>query len=147
MLSWAGRRHGGRYLVVWCQVSQRGWDDYAGSEFVVEFQLSIEPIVGASSDRRQRFGAMLDGVGREEIRQMQNHVIASLTCPPAQHPLLQISQLREWYLGRFRRIEQPYSGGEDIWLRYASKEHVVNWARFILRKLPACFENVASWED
>ena len=45
LLSWM-LPHGNRSLVTWCQVSQDGWDNYSGSKFTVEFQLSDEPIAG-----------------------------------------------------------------------------------------------------
>jgi len=145
MLSWA-RRQGDRYLVVWCQVSQDGWDDYAGSKFTVEFQLSDEPTVGAHSIRRQRFPKMLDDNAREEIRTIQNSVIASLRYLPAHHPALHISETaRTWYLEKFRNIDQPYSERDDIWLRYGREEHVAAWAHFIIRNLPACLKQAETW--
>ena len=114
MLSWA-RPQGDRHLVVWCQVSRDGWDNYAGSQFTVEFQLSDEAIVGARSIRRQRLPRMLDDSGREESRTIQNGVIASLPHPPANHPALHISEAtRASYLKKFRKIDPPHSASDDI---------------------------------
>jgi hypothetical protein len=145
MLSWV-RAQQDRYLVVWCQVSQDGWDSYAGSKFTVEFQLSYEPIVGARDIRRQRLPKMLDDGGREEIRTIQNEVIASLLYPPAHHPTLHISEgVRAWYLEQFRRIDHPHSNLDDIWFRYASEKHLATWAQFIIRKLPGCLEQAETW--
>jgi hypothetical protein len=42
MLGWQ-RRQAEEHLVFWFQCSRDGWDDYAGSKFIVEFQLSEEP--------------------------------------------------------------------------------------------------------
>jgi hypothetical protein len=145
MLSWA-RPQQDKYLVMWCQVSQDGWDSYAGAKFTVEFQLSDEPIVGARHIRRQRFPKMLDSTGREEIRTIQNKVIASLQYPPAHYPALHTSEtVRAWYLEKFRRIDHPYGDLDDIWLRYGSEEHLATWAQFIIRKLPDCFEQAETW--
>jgi hypothetical protein len=145
MLSWA-RPQRERYLVVWCQVSQDGWDDCAGSKFTVEFQLSYTPIVGAPHDRRQRLPTMLDGQGREEIRSIQNLVIESLPTPPSSHPTLHISEaVRTWYLDKFRRVDHPYGDQDDIWLRYRDKEHVATWAQFIIRNLPRCLDRADGW--
>lgn len=145
MLSWA-RPQGDRYLVVWCQVSQDGWDDYAGSRFTVEFQLSDEAIVGARHVRRERFSKMLDDNGREQIRTIQNCVIASLRYPPAHHPALHISETtRAWYLEKFQKVDHPYSNWDDIWLRYGSKEHVATWAQFIIRNLPNWLKQAEAW--
>ena len=129
----------GRYLVVWCQVSQFGRDDYAGSQFTVEFQLSDEAIVGAKSVRRRRFPKMVDDSGREEIRTIQNGVIASLQRPPANHPLAGETK-------SFQRIDQPYSERDDIWLRYGCEEHLVSWARLIINQLPSCLKQAEAWD-
>src|SRR6266404_1231566 len=110
------------------------------------FQLSDEPIVGARHIRRQRFPKMLDSTGREEIRTIQNKVIASLQYPPAHYPALHTSEtVRAWYLEKFRRIDHPYGDLDDIWLRYGSEEHLATWAQFIIRKLPDCFEQAETW--
>ncbi len=139
LLSWR-RPQRGRYLVVWCQVSQYPWDDYSGSKFTVEFQLSDEAIVAAKSVRRRRFPKMLDDSGREEIRTIQNGVIASLQRPPANHPLLHL------YLKGFQRIDQPYSERDDIWLRYGCEEHLVTWARLIINHLPSWLKQAEAWD-
>jgi hypothetical protein len=145
LLSWA-RRRDDRYLVAWCQVSQSGWDDYAGSRFTVEFQLSDEAIVGTSAVHRQRFSSMLSDGGREEMREIQNRVIACLPTPPASHPLLHISAaVRAYYLKSFQRTDQPYSEREDVWLSYRSTEDVNAWAQFIIRNLPVFFKCTEAW--
>ena len=142
MLSWA-RPQRARQLVVWCQVSQAGWDDYVGSKFVVEFQVSDEPVVGAKSIFRRRFGKMLDAEEREEVRGLQNQVIASLRSPPSNHPMLRAPEkVRTWYLDQFKRIDRPYSDQDDIWFRYAKDEHIATWADLIIRKLPNCFDEI-----
>lgn len=146
LLSWM-RPQRGRFLVVWCQVSQSGWDDYAGSKFTVEFQLSDEAIVGAESVRRRRLPNMLDDDGREEIRIIQNAVIASLQRPPANHPLLHAGEtVRAYYLKGFHRIEQSYSERDDIWLRYGCEEHLVTWARLIIDHLHSCLTEAEAWD-
>src|SRR5262249_32734665 len=103
MLSWV-RQQGGRHLVVWCQVSQYGGHDYGGSKFIIDFTLSNKRIFGARQIRRQRLPKMLDEIEREEIRAIQNSVIASLRSPPAHHPALHASEtVRSWYMEKFRR--------------------------------------------
>jgi hypothetical protein len=145
LLSWAHRR-GERYLVVWCQVSQSGWDSYAGSKFTVELQLSSEPVVGARAVHRQRLATMLNGIEREELRSIQNGIIDSLEQPPASYPLLHISAaVRIHYLKLFERIEEPYGERDDVWLRYKNRQHVAEWAQFIIRILPGCFRSAQAW--
>jgi hypothetical protein len=146
LMSWI-RPHSERYLVVWCQVSQSGWDDYAGSKFTVEFQLSDEAVLGAKSVHRRRFPTMLDDNGRDEMRTIQNRVIASLRRPPANHPLLHAGEtIGAYYLKSFQRIDQPYSERDDIWLRYGCEEHLVTWARLIINHLPSCLKQAEAWD-
>ena len=147
MLSWV-RPEGTGYLVVWCQAAQSGWDMYSGSQFTMEFQRSAAPAVGAIPSRRRRLPKMLDDNGREEIRAIQNAVIGALRQPPPTHPLLTDTEsLRDWYLRKFRPVDTPYSTGDDIWLRYASEQHVAVWAAFILSRLPDCLKQAEAWPE
>jgi hypothetical protein len=146
-LSWV-RPRGELYIGVWCQADQRGWDTYAGSKFVVEFQLGPEPIIGGKTIRRERIASMLSAAEREEVRAIQNQVIASLRPPPRDHSFLNVSEeVSILYLKRFMSIEQPYSDRDDIWFRYASKKDVDRWARFLITKLPDCLRQVEMWDD
>lgn len=146
LLSWS-RPADDSYIVVWCQVSQNGWDDYAGSKFVVEFQRSSEPVVGALPARGHRLSGLLSEQDRERVRSVQNEVIRSLRRPPQSHPALQISaKVSAWYLGQFDEVAEPYSERNDVWLRYASPEHVDRWAQFILESLPECIRAAETWE-
>lgn len=144
MLSWV-RPQRANYLVVWCQVSQDGWDEYVGSKFTVEFQLSDEPVVGVHHRHRQRLPTMLTCEEREELRTIQNAVISSLRHPPASHPMLESDVVRKWYLKRLRTIDQPYRDRDDIWFRYASEAHLIAWAEFILGGLGRRFEQAEAW--
>jgi hypothetical protein len=137
-LSWS-RHNDNLYTVLWCQVSQDGWDEYAGSKFTVEFQRSAEPVVGSRSIQRKRIGKLLSGLQREEIRGTQNKVIASLRKPPKNHPFLSVSpDLTKSYLAKFEQDPDPYPPTQDIWLRYAKPEHVDAWATFLVGAMPQC---------
>jgi len=139
-LSWARPRAQAQgYLVVWFQVSRAAWDDFGGSQFTVNFELSGEPVVGANSSRCwQRFPIMLDYGGREEVRILQNGVISSLHPPPADYPpLLEYNErVRSFYFERFQPINEPYPELYDIWLRYCCEDHLATWSQFIAGKLP-----------
>ncbi len=137
-LSWA-RQHNERYTVLWCQVSRDGWDDYAGSQFVVELQRSDSPEVGAHPNTRTRIAKLLTDEQRSEMRRLQNQVITGLSRPPRTHPTLQVSsEVTKWYLEKFEPVSVPYRANEDIWLRYSKPEHVEAWADFLRRVLPGC---------
>ena len=144
LLGWS-RAHSDAHIVVWCQISQDGWDSYAGSKFVVEFQLSPEPVIGTG--RSERLASLLSPEEREEVRSIQNEVIAGLHRPPASHPTLHISQqVTEWYLAKFGPVCEPYPERHDIWFRYASPDHVARWALFIIGRLPKCIGEL-EWRE
>lgn len=145
LLGWS-RPHGDAHIVVWCQISQDGWDSYAGSKFVVEFQRSNEPIIGARATHRHRLAKFLSLEDRDEIRSIQNAVIAALHRPSPTHPNLHISpQVTEWYLDKFNPVTEPYPENYDIWFRYSSPEHITRWTSFIVSKLPKCLSVVEGW--
>lgn len=147
MLSWV-RPRGELYIGVWCQADQRGWDTYAGSKFVVEFQLGHEPLIGWNTVCRQRISRMLSAAEREEVRTIQNEVIAALRRPPENYPLLNVcEQVTTIYLNKFTSVDQPYWEADDIWFRYASKEDVDRWGKFFVAKLPNCFRQVELWDE
>jgi hypothetical protein len=146
-LAWY-RPHGDAFIVVWCQISHDGWDSFAGSKFIIEFQRSSEPISGLARSHRQRFARFLSPQEREEARSIQNAVIAALHHPPSNHPDLHISQqITDYYLAQFRPVREPYPEIHDIWFRYASQEHVSQWAAFIVSKLPKCIGVVEGWAN
>jgi hypothetical protein len=62
VLSWV-RPRGELYKGFWCQADQRGWDTYAGSKFVAEFQLGHEPLIGWNTVCRQRIRSMSSAQG------------------------------------------------------------------------------------
>jgi hypothetical protein len=147
MLSW-WRPQSDRCVVFWCQVFRGAWDPFAGSQFTVEFQLCLEPVVGCAGARRARIARLLDGAALEELRTIQNGVIASLPRPPRNHPVLQMGgKARESYLDRFRPIDAPYSSEQDVWLRYRCEADVRRWGRFVLARLPGCLSQVQGWNQ
>jgi hypothetical protein len=141
-LSWS-RQQAGQYTVLWCQVSRDGWDDSAGSKFVVEFQRSESPEAGAPSSARFRLAKLLSDEQRAEIWRLQSQVIASLARPLRTHSMLHVSpEVTRWYLEKFEPLRGAYSSGEDLWLRYAQPEHVQMWADFLCHVVPDCVEAI-----
>jgi hypothetical protein len=137
-LSWA-RQHNGRYTVLWCQVSRDGWDEYAGSKFVVEFQRSDNPEVGACPGTRARIAKLLTDEQRDEVLRLQNQVISCLARPPRTHGTLHVSpEVTRWYLEKFEPVLTPYRVDDDVWFRYARPEHVIAWAELLRRVIPGC---------
>jgi hypothetical protein len=143
-LSWS-RPCGERHLVVWCQVSRDGWDAFAGSKFVVEFQVSPKPLVGGASACRRRLTTLLDDAGRARVREIQNAVISHLPRPPRTHPPLVVSpRTAKWYLAKFELVGDPYTERDDVWFRYAGADDVRRWAEFIAERMPECISAMES---
>ena len=123
-LSWA-RRRGDKYTVLWCQISRDGWDEYVGSQFTLEFQRSVDSAVGSRSTQRKRIAKLLSDTQREDVRLVQNNIVATLRHPPANYFKLSVSpEVTQWYLAKFEQDTTPYPHNHDIWLRYAKTEHV-----------------------
>jgi hypothetical protein len=105
-------------------------------------------VIGAGDKdaRRERIASFLSPEEREEIRSIQNAIIASLQYPPKSHPILHVAQeVTEIYLKEFKAVSESYPEQSDIWFRYASPEHIARWAHFILGKLPKCIAVAEAW--
>lgn len=135
MLGWY-KPHEGQQLVLWFQCSQHGWDPHTGSQFTLEFQLADRPEIGVGFRNRSRFYEFLTAEELEEVRAYQNAVIAALTSPPEGHWSELDGRVREWYLGQFEPVEEPYTVNQDVWLRYGRESDVVRWAEFLLPRVP-----------
>ena len=120
----------------WFQCSQSGWDAYTGSQFTLEFQESIDATPGGAG-RRARFGRLLTGSEREQVRSLQNVVIRKLRKPPSTHWAHTMAEsTRRWYFAGFDEVAVPYRESDDVWLRYADEADVTAWARFLVPLLP-----------
>ena len=130
---------GDRYVVFWLQCSQDGWDTYAGSKFVVEFQFSPSATIGAAGVGcvRERLPHFLSEAELNRARELQNRVIAKLQRPPSDYFVLQMeTRVVNWYLEKFEPVHQPYKSTDDIWFRYHDESDVRQWAEFVLNLLP-----------
>lgn len=128
---------GTNYLVFWFQVSLDGWDDYAGSKFIVEFQLSDSQTSGSPSGFRARIPRFLKEIEFARIRHIQDSVIASLPKPPTDHPALMINpETSTWYLKKFKPIAENYDSMSDIWFRYHQLSDIRIWAELVASVLP-----------
>jgi hypothetical protein len=136
-----------RFLLFWFQCSQDGWDAFAGSKFVVEFQFSTLDRLGAFEDEcvRDRFPHFLDVPDLKRIREMQNIVIGKLPPPPEDYFMLHAGdKLKNWYLDKFKLVERDYKPDDDIWLRYHDEEDVISWSEFVLEMLPKVLARVTA---
>jgi hypothetical protein len=121
------------YIVFWFQVSRDGWDEYAGSHFIVEFQISNKPIIGAGQhNMRWRLPKFLNEGELEQVRQMQNNVIGKLKKPDCNYRIFHFGDdIAKWYLAKFQLVDEKYLPTDDIWFRYKDKEDVERWGAFL----------------
>jgi hypothetical protein len=76
-LGWTAQTSESEHFTFWFQLSRDGWDDHAGSSFVVEFQRAPSPTPGALGlgTRRNRIGDLLSKEDRALVTPMQNDVV------------------------------------------------------------------------
>ena len=135
MLGWY-KPFGDQFIVFWFQVSRDGWDKYACSKFILEFQVSAKPVIGAGH-QRWRLPKFLNADELEHVRRMQNVVIAKLEKPDRGYYIFQLGDdVVKWYLAKFHLVHERYSSTDDIWLRYKDREDVERWAVFVKGVLP-----------
>jgi hypothetical protein len=142
MLGWS-KPYRDRFLVFWFQCSRDGWDPFAGSKFVVEFQLDSISEPGGGGDRH-RLSHFLDPEQLERVKGHQNAVIAKLRKPSPDYFILQMEErVRDWYLGQFTPLSEAPSNQSDVWLRYHDAEDVRRWAAFVQDLLPGIVKRIA----
>jgi hypothetical protein len=126
------------FVVFWVQCDKYGWDAFSGSRFVLEFQRGKEPGIGLSANepKRLRLGRILSDKEREDVRTLQNQVIARLPAAPSNHPAFG-ANIPVWFLDQFKPIAKPYGATDDLWLRYYSEADVTAWAEFLEPLLPS----------
>jgi len=70
------------YLIIWFQCSRDGYDQFAGSKFIVEIQISETNEIGTTSIVRQRIPFFLSAKDFESITKIENEVKEKLQKPP-----------------------------------------------------------------
>lgn len=115
MLSWH-ERVGEQYLVVWCQHSSEAWSSTAGGRFVVELQLSDDPVPGSDTGVRARLGLdLLDGAAVAQGQRLRAGVMAALGITSA---------------------DPNYDTDHQLWFRYATASDVLIAAEFLVEHFP-----------
>ena len=145
MLGWY-KPVGTSFLVFWFQCGPRHWDDFEGSGFIVEFQASDEPVIGQGGPgcKRERLPELLNDEQLENLRRIQNRVIAQLSPPPKTHPVFQISpEYTRMVLKEFQPVAKNALNIHQFWHRYYTVEDVRRWAALILDLLPDTLKRFA----
>jgi hypothetical protein len=151
------RIHGGKlryfkplnqgYFVITLQIDKYGYIGlFGGSEFVVTLQV-IPQIDADHFDRypypQEQLNRLLSAERLEELRALQNQVIARLTPPAPDDPeMLQLAATpgglsRDGVIKRyFSQHDKPYRLGQGEWFRFADAEDVRRACEFVIAVLP-----------
>jgi hypothetical protein len=143
-LSWQRPADDG-FLLVWFQCDKWGWDKHSGSGFFINFQ--IAPTSEPGHGRTERLQYFLPVAELEEVRAIQNGVIARLAPPPTEYVDLlrreftrlyprSAAQMLDTYLGAFKPVTEPYRSTWDFTLRYYDEVDVGHWATLLQRVCP-----------
>ncbi len=128
-LAWI-RQEGEEYLQFWVRISPMGTNRFAGSSFQIVFQRSASPQTSAQlvEGVRRRLTDSLSVEELEQVRALQNEVIARLPAPPPDFGQPKIHESLLAYLQeQFQPIETEYAEESDIWFRYRTQEDVCRW--------------------
>jgi hypothetical protein len=130
------------FVVAWVQLTRSpdafGW---YGSRFIIEFRRGAEPRAGVLGPGF-RFCQLLDDVGRERVRAIQNAVIRRLPPPPARVLRMLDDQARECYLAQGRQVTAAYGPDDDIWFRHRDERDLDAWFRLLPVLLPGVLDAV-----
>jgi hypothetical protein len=132
----------GEFVVAWVQPTRNpdafGW---YGSRFIIEFRRGAQPRTGVLGPGF-RFCQLLDDVGLERVRAVQNAVIRRLPPAPAQVLRTLGKQARDQYLAQGRQVTAPYRPSDDIWFRYRDERDLDAWFRLLPGLLPGVLDAV-----
>jgi len=120
------------YLVIWFQCSQDGFDQFAGSKFIVEIQISKSNEIGTASIVRQRIPFFLTENDFAEIAQIENQIKDKLQKPPKTYYIFSLAEdIQNWYKKKFEKINSTYNNSSDIWFIYFDQTDIEKWIRII----------------
>ena len=130
------RPAGREFVVAWVQPTRTpdasGW---YGSRFIIEFRRGAQPRAGVLGPGF-RFCQLLDDVGRERVRDVQNAVIRRLPPAPARVLRTLDERARDEYLAQGRQVTAAYRPGQDVWFRYRDERDLDAWFRLLRVLLP-----------
>lgn len=109
--------------------------DLYGTQFTVEIFCSFEV------DDRERLFFLLNVEELEEMRTIQNRMVARL--PPMPVDIPSYFRLHHDLRQRDRQmVDEPFYPRHDVWMRYRDEEDLLAWTPFVARLLPQMFERV-----
>jgi hypothetical protein len=132
-------------LTLWFEAEDSNWDPLWGSAFTMELErVPHEFEKKFRRETRAKFSALLDRDDLEELRAMNNEVIAALpgTTRDAAIYLVDTASGQDVVFAGVRAQKTPYGLGWNVWMRYLDSDHIVAWADFLRPRLPALVAKV-----
>lgn len=116
-----------QYLIIWFQCSRDGFDQYAGSKFIVEIQIGNSREIGDSLDRL-RIPYFLTQDELDNIKRTENEIKSKLRKPPKSHHIFARSEdVQKWYIKKFENDNVVYNNSSDIWFIYFDNSDIKKW--------------------
>ena len=136
------------HFTVWAQNDKWPFDPWVGSRFLVELQRAPVCAVGATHGAlRLRLQLLLTDAEREEVRTLQNAVIAKCRIPTEEEhrQIMGFGLLPgNEYEASCRLIEGDFDPRLDLWLRYLDEADCHGWGEFLESWLPKALDRFAS---
>ncbi|MFT3947843.1 MAG: hypothetical protein QM763_12815 [Agriterribacter sp.] len=119
------------YFIIWFQCSQDGFDQYAGSKFIVETQIGNTAEIGAGL-HRHRIPYFLTESELDKIKITENEIKDKLHKPPKTHFIFTMSEdVQKWYKKKFEKDNTTYTNSSDIWFIYFDTIDIHKWVRIL----------------
>ena len=120
------------YLVIWFQCSQDGFDQFAGSKFIVEIQVSKTNEIGTASIVRKRIPFFLKEIDFDNIVRIENEIKDKLQKPPKSYFIFSLPEnIQTWYKKKFEKATTKYNNSSDIWFEYFDQTDIEKWIKLI----------------
>lgn len=120
------------YLVIWFQCSQDGFDQFAGSKFIVEIQISKTNEIGTTSIIRERIPFFLTEKDFENIVRVENEIKDKLQKPPNTYFIFSLPEnIQNLYKKKFEKTTTIYNNSSDIWFNYFDQLDIEKWIKLI----------------
>ena len=120
------------YINFWFQCSRDGFDEYAGSKFIVQFSVDDLAEVGYSGSDGGRIPKYLTLEELKEIKLIQNKIVRRLTKPSLSYfSSSWHTDVINGYLKKFEPVIDSYTNTSDIWFRYMTESDVDEWGCYL----------------
>lgn len=138
--SWQ-RRQGDGWLIIYVALSEWNSSVGPGYTFAIDLRLSN----GAKAmirDRSQRLPTLMTDREREDLRHLENRIIAKLPPPNMAVARMLDPWSREQYLAGWKARAEPYGPKQDVWFRQGNEADAREVFALCARVLPGAIDRL-----